>query len=218
MDLFKMGRVSRIKIFMVIASLVLTAFAVYAKPETKEIRPAQRLDSALKNIGEWQGNGFNHLNGNIVASLKLDDYLNKTYTSRYGQVSLYIGYYRSSEKVGAAHSPLVCFPGQGWILSDGVKKTVTVGNNKINLRQMVATIGPRKELVLYWFQAYEKTSPGTFLQKVYTLFARYAHGRADNAFVRITVPMNNMDEDAAYAIGDKFIKSFYPRFFAYIKS
>ena len=83
--------------------------------------------------------------------------------------------------------------------------------------RIIAAAPERKELLIYWFQAYEKTSPGEFLQKINALLAKFIDGREDNAFVRVTVPMKNIDVDQAYRIGVDFIKAFYPRFLEHIK-
>jgi hypothetical protein len=82
---------------------------------------------------------------------------------------------------------------------------------------MVASIGPRKELLIYWFQAYDRTSPGTFRQKFNTLLSKFHKGREDNAFVRITVPMNEITVDEAYSTGKNFIEKFYPHFLKYVR-
>lgn len=82
---------------------------------------------------------------------------------------------------------------------------------------MVASIGSRKELLIYLFQAYDRTSPGTFLQKLNTLWSKFRNGREDNAFVRITVPLNGMAVDEAYSTGKKFVENFYPQFLKYVR-
>ena len=125
---------------------------------------------------------------------------------------LYIGYYLTSKNVGAAHSPLVCFPGQGWLLTDFEEKSLdtTIGN--INLMTIVASTPQNKQLLIYWFQAFEQTSPGTFMQKINLIRSRLINGREDNAFVRVTVPLDKKSVDQAYAIGADFIRAFYPDF------
>jgi EpsI family protein len=197
--------------------LVLTSILVYWQPEPKAAKKRLALAQSFEGIKGWRNNGFVQLDQRIVNSLELDDYVNHNFSNGGEMVSLYIGYYLTSKKVGAAHSPLVCFPGQGWVLSNSENKSLKIGEEKVNLKKMVASIGSRKELLIYWFQAYDRTSQGTFLQKLNTLWSKFRNGRGDNAFVRITVPMDGIKAGEAYKTGKEFIELFYPRFLEYVK-
>ena len=212
-----MGHVSRPKIILVVLCFVITSILIYRGAGVNAAHKQTSLLGALADIKGWRSSELIRLDRKIIDALHLDEYVNYNFSNGAETVSLYIGYYLTSKKVSAAHSPLVCFPGQGWVLSDSSEKTLRIGPDKINLKLMVATIGQRKELLIYWFQAYDKTSPGTFLQKINTLWAKFLKGREDNAFVRVTVPMNGESIDKPYRTGVKFIESFYPRFLEYVK-
>jgi EpsI family protein len=189
---------------------------VYWQPGSRVANKRLTLAEAVANIKGWRSEGPVPLDRNIVDSLELDDYVNGNFSNGRQTVSLYIGYYLTSKKVGAAHSPLVCFPGQGWVLSDSQNQSLSIGEEKLKFSKMLASIGARKELLIYWFQAYNRTSPGTFLQKLNTLWSKFRNGRTDNAFVRVTVPIHDRSIDEAYDTGMKFVKAFYPRFLEYI--
>lgn len=175
------------------------------------------LSQAFSDFQGWKGHGSSSFDQEVVKSLALDDYLNQSYSNGSEIVNLYIGYYLTLKKVGAAHSPLVCFPGQGWVVSDKTTKEIKTKDGNIDLAVMLVTRGQEKNLVLYWFQAFDKTCPGTFLQKIYTFWAKVMHCREDNAFVRVTVDMNGRSMEEAYEKGQNFIKAFYPRFLEYVK-
>ncbi len=212
-----MGQISHRKIIILALCLVITSIFIYSKPSSIAVEKNISLKQALADIHGWNNNGFSPFDQKIVDALELDDYANQSYTKGQDIVSLYIGYYLTTKKVGAAHSPLVCFPGQGWIISDTEKKIVKAGKNNINCISMVITKGKRKELILYWFQSYDQTTPGTLLQKIYTLWAKFRYNREDNAFVRVSVAIENQLKDKAFNTGEKFIKSFYPHFLQYVK-
>ena len=122
------------------------------------------LAQALEGIDGWRSSDLVQLDRKIIDALFLDEYVNNRFSNGSESVFLYVGYYLTSKKVGAAHSPLVCFPGQGWILDDFEDKdtSIRVDNETINLRHIIATLGNREELLLYWWQAFDKTSPDTF--------------------------------------------------------
>lgn len=175
------------------------------------------LSQTVNNIKGWENTGVTNFGKNIVEALELDDYVNQTYFQGNKTVSLYIGYYNTAKKVGAAHSPLVCFPGQGWVVSKAEDKSINIKKYTLNLKSMIVSKGKRKELILYWFQAYDKTSSGTFLQKVYTLQSKFFQHREDNAFVRVIIPMTDgKSKEYAFQTGIEFIEIFYPDFVKYI--
>ena len=205
------------KLIILIISFALTSILIYRAPTSKAVKKELPLAQALSNINGWTLRGNSPLNPRIVKSLELDDYVNHTYSNGNSTISLYIGYYLTTTKVGAAHSPLVCFPGQGWVLSNEEERTVDVEKRRIHVTSMVINRGDTSELVIYWFQAGSKTSPGTFLQKLYGLQNKLLEGREDNAFVRISVPLNNTSEKEALALITDFMGAFYPVFLEYIK-
>lgn len=209
--------ISKRRILVVVVCL-LTAGALGSwRPQIVPAKKGTPLAQTLGNIDGWRDSGVLPLDPKILKELRLDDYANNYFSNGGDRVSLYIGYYLTSKEVGAAHSPLVCFPGQGWLLSDFEKRTVRVGENGVHLMAIKAATPQTKELLLYWFQAYERTSPSTFWQKLYVLLSKYAHKREDNAFVRVTVPMDKMSKNEAYEVGVRFIEAFYPVFLDYVR-
>jgi len=211
------ARVSKRRIIVVIACFLISSIFVYWQPHVAPAKKGVPIGRVLANIDGWQDSGVIPLEAKIVQELKLDDYANNYFSNSRDRISLYIGYYLTSKEVGAAHSPLVCFPGQGWLLSNFEKRTLKVGENDINLMVIVASTPEKKELLVYWFQAYERTSPSTFWQKIYVLLSKYTDRREDNAFVRVTVPMDKNTEKEAYETGVRFIQAFYPVFLNYVR-
>lgn len=154
----------------------------------------------------------------IYNFLKLDDYMYTVYEKDEINFTLYIGYYFTAEKVSSAHSPLVCFPAQGWILGNLRSHSVSVDNNKVNYAEMEAALGnTNKVLILYWFQTYKQTTTHTLYEKIYALFNRLFQNEGQNAFVRITIPLNSISREDALKAGVEFIRSFYPKFIRYIE-
>ncbi|OGR16838.1 MAG: EpsI family protein, partial [Desulfobacterales bacterium GWB2_56_26] len=111
----------------------------------------------LGPVPGYQITGTLALDPTTVSYLELDDYTQGGYKKDGSAINLYIGYYFTSDKVSAAHSPLVCFPGQGWTLTDPDTRQLQVGRHLINYAEMTATLEHHKELVLFWYQAHDKT-------------------------------------------------------------
>ena len=212
-----MGHTYTTKIVILFSCFFFTAIIIYWDFDSKVTTKRIQLSQAVNNLKGWKITGFTNLDKSIVEDLNLDDYVNQNYFKGNKTVSLYIGYYNTAKKVGAAHSPLVCFPGQGWVVSKAEDKSINIKKYILNFKSMIVSKGKRKELILYWFQAYDKTSSGTFLQKVHTLQSKFFQHREDNAFVQVIIPMTDgKSKEYAFQTGIEFIEIFYPDFVKYI--
>ena len=202
--------------------LVLTGFEVLIRQDAAPPHPvAVRLSSALTTFGNWQAIEDLPLDERVRSDLKLDDYLFRRFTDGRATLVLYVGYYYSKSKVGAAHDPSVCFPGQGWVLSD--KKTfasqeqLPEGLNAPAFATMQAERNENKELVLYWFQADTRSTTSTLMQKFYLLRAMILGQGQHNAFVRISINVRETTMTDGQEALNRFVSDFYPVFLAYVR-
>ncbi len=213
-----MGKEKNKQVVALIILLLLTSAFVY---RPVEMAPEKGKSTTLKDAFLTVGNGYGDANQiplpeTIVETLELDDYVQNQYVKEANRVDLYIGYYYSIDKVSSAHDPLVCFPGQGWQINNQAGNKLMVGENRINYSEMVASIGEQKILVMYWFQAHDKTTRKIYKNKLNTLANKLKGKKQDHAFVRISVPFNDRNIEDVRASGVDFIKSFYPLFLGYI--
>ena len=179
------------------------------------------LSAVVKAGGHWLPVNDISIDRNILGELKLDDYLFRSFTDGKNIVTLYIGYYGTATTIGAAHDPLVCFPGQGWVITDQRTNLLRLpprGGGDVNYSVMTATKGEDKELVLYWFQSNEETASGTSRQKVNTIIQKIKGKPGRNAFVRISVSIGQNGTNEALRSATDFISSFYPTFIDYIRT
>jgi EpsI family protein len=215
------GQISKVRIGVITAFLLLSGAFIYWQPSSGRIEKEVRLNQALSNINDWKLIGESPLQKEVVTSLKLDDYAFCSFSKGRERVQLYIGYYLTAKKVGAAHDPLVCFPGQGWVLSDkskGELKLDKSGETCVSYSSMIAQRGVDKELIVYWFQSHDKTSANTFDQKLRSLAAKLFSGREDNAFVRVSMTLGDRSLAEGRSAVFGFIRDFYPAFLGYVKA
>ena len=211
-----MGKKKIRHIIVVITLLALACFGVYFKSDKSVAAKQVSRQSVLQNIQGYTFLGQEPIEENIISVLELDDYTNATYRKDGHTIGLYIGYYFLQEKVSAPHSPLVCLPGSGWQLGIQKKSHLLVDSHDINYEQFIARKGSQKSLVMYWFQAHEKTSPGVFKNKINATINLLTGKKEEHAFVRVTIPLAGMTQDEARDIGEDFTKQFYPVFLDYI--
>jgi EpsI family protein len=213
-----MGQISTLKILILVGMFALTAYGL-SLAKTAEPQPKlQSLGQTFTSFAGWQTVSDQQMEQQVVEALKLDDYLFRSFNKDGETLTLYIGYYLSAKKVGAAHDPMVCFPGQGWCLTkqDRPARTETKTGLPVTYSVMIAEREGRKELVAYWFQANEKPLPDTLGQKLSLLQQRVQGKKEDNAFVRITMSLDKRSKDDALRVIDDFIRGFYPGFIDFV--
>jgi EpsI family protein len=213
-----MGQIDRLKIVSLIILFLLAALGISRFHLSMAAPKLCPLSTALDGAGPWHRAGDQYLRSDITSFLNLDDYLFRTFRRGNNTITLYVGYYKTAGKVGAAHDPMVCFPGQGWKLTgkrQGQSPLLPLGK-VINYSSMIAEREGERELVVYWFQAFDHTTTNTFAQKVSLLARRLSGGSEDNAFVRITTPLGERSTEEAMKTIQDFIASFYPMFYRYV--
>ncbi len=216
-----MGQIRNKKIIIVVFLLLLTTLFVYGKPESKRSIKNRSLHEALAEVDGWKAGPSFPFDKRVVETLDLDDYLNRVYTKGDKTVALYIGYYLTSGKVGAAHDPLVCFPGQGWNVSDrdsGRMKIDEGANITVSYNVMRVKRGAEdNQIILYWFQSYQVANANTLLQKIATVMQKFTDAREDSAFVRLSCTATEKSESECIETMKDFTRAFYPVFLEYIR-
>lgn len=149
--------------------------------------------------------------------LELDDYMFADYQRGEKKINLYIGYYYTASKASAAHSPLICYPSQGWqIESKPVAQSLSVGPLLIKYKEITTSFNQDKELVLYWFQSHFDTNTHSTLNKVDIALNKLTKNDEQHAFVRVAVPFDKSTYEETKKTATDFIKAFYPQFLEFI--
>ena len=211
-----MGNKKNKQLFVIIILLAVSCFVVYGTRGGSHVVKKEGLAAAVGKIPGYKLEGVDPLDDNIISVLELDDYANNRYRKDNHTIGLYIGYYFSMDKVSAAHSPLVCFPGQGWKLDKIDRKSLQFPDGAINYEEFVAKHGTQQVLIMYWYQAGRKTTPQVYKNKINSAVNLLKERMQEHAFVRVSVPLSKIDKSEARSIGMDFIKFFYPVFLKYI--
>lgn len=157
------------------------------------------------------------LDDKSINMLSLDDYVFRNYQGSDGIVNLYIGYYYSSDKAYAAHSPLVCYPSQGWqVDTRPTASTLTVGPHTIAYEEIITSYRNNRELVLYWYQARDFTNNKVYRNKISMGYNKLMHNDEQHGFVRVSVAMGDGSYETAKKAATDFIGAFYPMLMAYV--
>jgi EpsI family protein len=211
------GKKREKKLIVLIVTFLVTCLLVY-KPSGKSepVHKGHSLREMMDQINGYSVANAITLDDNTYRFLDLDDYTFGDYQGRNGLVNLFIGFYYTTDKISAAHSPLACFPGQGWTITRPAAHELKVGTLTIHYAEITATREGQKELVLYWYQAFHDTTPYVYRNKIDALYNKLAKQEQQNAFVRVSMPMENSTYAQAKKAGTDFMKVFYPKFIEYI--
>lgn len=208
------------RLFLLSALLIVTALLVNLNTEQSQASVDKKpLQQVFSGFGPWRNCGTFPMDAKIVEALQLDDYLYQAFQREQGGVNLYIGYYHSAKKVGAAHDPLVCFQGQGWKISQRDSGSYALTRHpglKISYSSMLAERQDEREVIVYWFQANAKAAADTQSQKVAMMLDKIAGKGGESAFVRLSTPVGGGTPEAARRRIFEFIEDFYPDFLNYV--
>jgi EpsI family protein len=157
------------------------------------------------------------LEESVLKLLKLDDYLYADYQGPNGKITLYIGYYYTADKASAAHSPLICYPSQGWKIEKQLSDLlIDASPTAIHYNEIITSLNTQKELVVYWFQASQDTNTQAFKNKTNVAFNKLTNKGEQHAFVRVSIPLGGFSQEQAKQKVDDFIKAFYPHFIRFV--
>ncbi|MEZ4600280.1 MAG: EpsI family protein [Syntrophotaleaceae bacterium] len=210
-----------LQIKILIACLCLTGVLVYLRPEFQAGVPKTSLIQSLAVIPNWQRTSVSALDPILIQELQLDDYVFQSYSQGKRKVFLYIGLYYSSAKVGASHDPLVCFPGQGWQVSEVKKGHFLISGDpefEVRFSQLQAKKNTERELVYYWYQAGRGSTSGPLAQKLMLLHSKIMHRAERNAFVRVSTSLGDETLTEGQKSLTSFIQDFYPVFVKHLES
>jgi EpsI family protein len=215
-----MGHIQTKKLILLTILLLVVTILIYAQPKQRAKSKGVHLSKGITEIAGWRFVEHIPLDPKVIDTLDLDDYVNMKFSNGKDIISLYIGYYFTARKIGAAHDPMVCFPGQGWKVSSIRKKELilqNVAHGKLQYASMIVEKNQRKEYIIYWFQSYNKSNSSTLFQKIAAYKNRIQHKGEDNAFVRINTSSSDIPEERAESIALQFIQAFYPVFLKYVQ-
>lgn len=161
-------------------------------------------------IGQWTGTEMS-LDPSALGLIRPDSYIFRNYRMDEVAINVYLGWYETMDKSDLAHSPLICYHGQGWAVREQSNKQITIKDaSTVNAQRMVIQKGAQSELVFYWYQTGSYTT-GSMGKMRIRLFGRKLMGQSEkNCFVRTTISLKG-DKRAIEHELEGFIKEFSPR-------
>jgi EpsI family protein len=196
---------------LVVATGGLVARATVAEPEI--VRTAL-VDLPLR-IGEWRGVEAAPLTDDVVATLGVDDYINRRYERGHLPVALYVGYYGSQRRGDTIHSPQNCLPGAGWLPVASGRERIGEGTDAVDVTRYEIAKGLDRQVVLYWYHGRGRVVAGEYANKAWLMFDAARYGRSNGGLVRLIAPIVTTPE-AARAELNAFAARLLPQLSAHL--
>ena len=161
-------------------------------------------------IGQWQGREAAPLADDVVATLGVDDYVNRRYTDAAGlPVGLYVGYYHSQRQGDTIHSPQNCLPGAGWRPVASGRVSVDADGRTVEVNRYVIQKGLDRQVVLYWYQGRGRVVANEYANKGLLMLDAARLNRTSGGLVRLIAPVVTTAE-AATAELTSFAAALFP--------
>lgn len=194
--------------------LMVVSFAVAAawKPTTKlaDQRPKVVLETMFpKRFGDWVVDDrmpVQLVSPDTAALLNkiYNQTLSRTYVDAKGdRVMLSVAYGGDQSDATRAHRPEVCYPAQGFQLTGSSTATLRGSLDGMRVRQLVAKLGGRNEVITYWTVIGEKVTVTGTEAKLAQLSYSMRGLIPDGMLVRVSTIEANAP--AAYAVHQAFI-------------
>jgi len=207
-----------------ILSLVLLAQAsVFYGFSRSEKIPARRplSEFSLANT-DWKMLEDVQMDQESLDVLKADDILSRLYQNKdTGRVAnLFVAYFETQRTGKAPHSPKNCLPGAGWVQEQsGIVDVAIPGEAApVRVNRYIVSRGQNQSVVLYWYQARNRTIASEYAAKFFTVADAIRYNRSDTALVRVVVVVDDRGPDQAVQTAVGFVKSFFEPLKQYLPS
>lgn len=201
--------------------LVLVCFAVaQVVSGREEVQPARAsLRIFPTELASWRASE-SALTADVERALGFSDYVLADYVSDSGaRVNFYAAYYASQRKGVSPHSPQVCIPGGGWVISDirRVEFPVNPSGAAMQAVRVVIDKEGQRALVYYWFDQRGRHIVDEYQMKWYLLLDSITRNRTDGALVRaVTTVLPNEPAQAADDRIQSFVRAAVPQLARFI--
>lgn len=165
-------------------------------------------------IDHWSTSSEQSIDAATVAYLKPDEYILRDYADAQGgpPLGLFVAYFKSLQSKYGPHSPRICLPGSGWLVSSSkiVKIPVPGRAAGIPVNEYTMEKNETRILVLYWYQNDRDVWAEEYHAKLRLLPDLIRYRRSDVSLVRLIAPMRGSTPDNELASCVQFTQRVFP--------
>jgi EpsI family protein len=165
-------------------------------------------------FGNWKASSEESIGPDVEAYLKPDEYILRDYVNPQNgnDVNLFVAYFKSLQNNYGPHSPSICLPGAGWLISSSKVINMPVPGRAAGIPVNEFTMEKSNEhiLVLYWYQNDRNIWTDQYQAKLRLLPDLIRYRRSDVSLVRLVVPMRAGTPDNEIASTFEFANLMFP--------
>jgi EpsI family protein len=190
---------------VVLLTVFVSAGAIVHVAAQRNTAAARSTLTALpRTIDAWQGSDAAVLADDELATLGVDDYVNRHYARGGLPIAAYIGYYANQRSGEAIHSPRNCLPGSGWEMVAAGTVQIPTSSGPVNVARYEIAKGVDRRVLLYWYQGRGRVVSGEYANKAWLMLDAVRSGRSDGGLVRligpvVTTPADTLRELSSFA-------------------
>jgi len=182
----------RARYLIAFATLVAAAVLLRGLTTSEAVPITHPLQGLSSSLGAWRGQ-TDYFDPGTVDALHVDDYILRRYqaTPTPGtELWLYVGYW-GAQRLGQerVHSPSVCLPGAGWVISQPGLAPVRLADRTILVNRDVIAKADQRQLVLYWYQIHGRVVAKELPATAVLAWTSLTQHHSDEALVRINAPI-----------------------------
>lgn len=193
--------------FAAVALIAVSAISVFLVGDrVEEQMPRKDLKSFPLLVGEWRARE-DFLPSIVENKLQVDDYVLADYLNEEKDwLNFYIAYYESQRKGVSPHSPRVCIPGGGWLITSLEEVIINEpGYDPFPVNRIVIELEGQRQLGYYWFEQRGRRIASEYWMKWYLLLDSLTLNRTDGALVRV---MTSLRKDEEIEVAEKRVQEF----------
>ena len=165
-------------------------------------------------VGPWQATAEQSIGPEVTAYLKPDEYILRDYVNQGSgaTIDLFVAYFKSLQNVYGPHSPRICLPGAGWLVSSSKVVNIPVPGRPagIPVNQFTMEKSNQSILVLYWYQNDRDVWAEEYYAKLRLLPDLIRYRRSDVSLVRLIAPLGGSAPDKELANCMQFTDRVFP--------
>jgi EpsI family protein len=165
-------------------------------------------------VGKWKASTEESIGPVTEAYLKPDEYILRDYADPQEgpAINLFVAYFKSLQNTYGPHSPSVCLPGSGWLVSSSKIVTIPVPGRPagIPVNQYTMEKAGQRLMVLYWYQNDRDVWAQEFHAKLRLLPDLIRYRRSDVSLVRLITPVLGTSSENEWNNCRRFTQTMFP--------
>jgi EpsI family protein len=166
------------------------------------------------HIGPWDRIREDPVDAATAAQLGADRWVSSTYMQQpSGQTAnLFVAWFESQrDGANQPHSPQVCLPASGWMLSTNGTIDISTRTGTITVNRYLIVKDNERAVVLYWYQTPRRVIAGEWAAKFWLIADAIRTRRTDTSLVRVISWVGgDSDVPAVTEAASQFSKRLYP--------